>query len=188
LLCFDLSRSLTMLQAALSDGVAFDPFSFQQNGVAAPEVDVGRSEVAETFVIWAMVVVIDEGCDLGLKVLREVVVFQQDAVLERLMPAALDLAQGLGMAWSTIQPFDGSLFEPVAKISGDVAWSLSDSRRGLCSTPRRVASRGRQRQVQRVGDVFDLHGGAQLPSDVAARAVSPARRFLPASRNSFDQL
>jgi hypothetical protein len=65
-----------MLQAALFDGVAFDPFSFQQNGVAAAEVDVGRCQVAETFVISVMVVVIDEGCDLCLKVLREVVIFR----------------------------------------------------------------------------------------------------------------
>jgi len=31
-----------MLQAAVLDGVAFDPFSFHQDGLAAPEVDIGR--------------------------------------------------------------------------------------------------------------------------------------------------
>jgi hypothetical protein len=31
-----------MLQAAFGDGLAFDPFSLQQDCLAAPEVDVGR--------------------------------------------------------------------------------------------------------------------------------------------------
>ena len=34
-----------MLQSSLSDGVAFDPFSFQKDGSASAEVDVGRCEV-----------------------------------------------------------------------------------------------------------------------------------------------
>ena len=34
-----------VLQSSLFDGVAFDPFSFQKDGLAAAEVDVGRGEV-----------------------------------------------------------------------------------------------------------------------------------------------
>ena len=34
---------LVMQQAALGDSLAFDPFSLQQDCLAAPEVDVGRS-------------------------------------------------------------------------------------------------------------------------------------------------
>ena len=34
-----------MLQSSLSDGVAFDPFSFQKDGSASAEVDVGRCQV-----------------------------------------------------------------------------------------------------------------------------------------------
>jgi hypothetical protein len=45
-----------MLQAAEFDGFAFNPFSLQQNGMATPEVDVGRCQVAETFVISTMIV------------------------------------------------------------------------------------------------------------------------------------
>jgi hypothetical protein len=112
-----------MLQAALFDGVAFDPFSFQQNGVAAPEVDVGWCQIADIFVISAMVAMIDDGCDLRLKVLQELVVFQQDAVLERLVPR-LDLALGLGMARLAVHLLDGSLFEPIAEIGGDAARSV----------------------------------------------------------------
>jgi hypothetical protein len=34
-----------MLQASLLDGLSFDPFSFQQDGFATSEVDVGGREV-----------------------------------------------------------------------------------------------------------------------------------------------
>jgi len=34
-----------MLQSSLFDGVAFDPFSFQEDGSASAEVDVGRRQV-----------------------------------------------------------------------------------------------------------------------------------------------
>jgi hypothetical protein len=37
-----LSGFLLMLQAAVLDGILFDPFSFQQDGLSAPEVDVYR--------------------------------------------------------------------------------------------------------------------------------------------------
>lgn len=80
-----------MVQAALSDGVSFDPFAFEQDGLAASEVDVGWGKIVEASVVSAMVVVLDEGRDLRLKVFLEEVVFQQDAVLQRLVPA-FDLA------------------------------------------------------------------------------------------------
>ena len=47
-----------MLQAAIGDGLAFDPFAFEQNGLAAFEVDVGWGEIAEALVVAAMVVVL----------------------------------------------------------------------------------------------------------------------------------
>jgi hypothetical protein len=43
----DLSGLLLVLQAALCDCLLFDPFSFRQDGSAAPEVDVGGCEIAE---------------------------------------------------------------------------------------------------------------------------------------------
>ena len=89
-----------MKQAALCDGLAFDPFPFQPDDVAASEVDVGRGEIVEALVVAAVVVVVDEGRDLPLEIARQEVVFQEDAVLQRLVPT-LDLALGLGMAGST---------------------------------------------------------------------------------------
>ena len=84
-----------MKQAALFDGFAFDPFPFQHDDVAAPKVDVGGSEIADAFVVAAMVVVLDERRDFPLEITRQEVVFQQDAVLQRLVPA-FDLSLGLG--------------------------------------------------------------------------------------------
>ena len=48
--------------------------------------------------ITAMVVVVDERVDPGFEVAGQIIVFQQDAVLERLM-LAFDLALCLRMAW-----------------------------------------------------------------------------------------
>jgi len=45
-----------LVQAALSDGVAFDPFAFDQDGLAASEVDVSRGEMVEALVVSPMIV------------------------------------------------------------------------------------------------------------------------------------
>ena len=47
----DLSRFGLVVQASLFDRVSFDPFAFQQDGLAAPEVDVGRGEIVEALVV-----------------------------------------------------------------------------------------------------------------------------------------
>ena len=91
---------LVMGQAALLDGQFFDLSPSLDNGVVPTEVDVGRSEVGEAFVVAVVVVVHDEGTDAGLKITRQIVVFQQDAALQGLMPT-LDLTLGLGMVWCT---------------------------------------------------------------------------------------
>jgi len=69
--------------------VSFDTFSFQQDGLPPPEVDVGWREVLQALIA-SMVVVFDEP-DAGFEIARQVVVLQLDAILERLMPW-LDLA------------------------------------------------------------------------------------------------
>ena len=47
-------------QPTVLDGLALDPFSFQQDGLTAPEVDVGRGEIVDALVIAPVVVVRDE--------------------------------------------------------------------------------------------------------------------------------
>ena len=79
-----------MLQTTIGDGLAFDPFAFEEDGLGPSEVDVSRSEIVEALVIASMVVVLDEGRDLTFEIAGQVAILKQDAVLERLMPA-LDL-------------------------------------------------------------------------------------------------
>jgi hypothetical protein len=86
-----------MQQAALLDGLPLDALALLQDRPPAAEVDVGRGEVIEAPVDAAVVVVIDEGRDLRLGLAGQVVVLEQDAVLERLVPA-LDLALSSMMA------------------------------------------------------------------------------------------
>ena len=64
---------------------------------------IGRREVAEAFVVAAVIVVADEVVDLGFAVARQIVVLQQDAILERLVPA-FDLALGQPEKWATHGP------------------------------------------------------------------------------------
>ena len=85
-----------MLQAAIGDCLAFDAFAFEEDGLGPSEVDVGRREIAQALVIAGMVVMVDEGGDLAFEIAGQVVMLEQDAVLERLMPA-LDFALGLRM-------------------------------------------------------------------------------------------
>ena len=44
--------------------------------MAAPEVDIGRREVAETFMVAAVIVVTDEVVDLSFEIARQIVVFE----------------------------------------------------------------------------------------------------------------
>ena len=93
-----LCGELAVLQAPMFDGLLLDPFSLLDDGWSPAEVGVGRGHIVQALMVTLMVVVLDEGLDLGLKVAGQEVVFQQDAVLEGLVPA-LDLALGLRMAW-----------------------------------------------------------------------------------------
>src|SRR5947208_14843976 len=76
----------SVLQAAVSNGLSLDPFSFGQDGWPAPEVDVGRGEIVDALVVAAVVVVVDEGRDVGFEMDGQEGIFQQEAVFERLMP------------------------------------------------------------------------------------------------------
>ena len=78
-------------QASVLDCFAFDPLSFQQDGLTTPEVDVGWRQIVDALVVAQVIVVSDEGFDPSLEFARQIIVLQQDAVLERQMPT-LDLA------------------------------------------------------------------------------------------------
>src|SRR5690348_11529644 len=112
-----------MLQASVGNGLSLDPLSFYQDTGTAPEVDVGWGEIIDALVVTAAVVVVDEGGDLGFEIAREEVVFQQDAVLEGLVPA-LDLALGHWMIGRTAQMFDVASTEPVGQVARDITGTV----------------------------------------------------------------
>jgi len=92
-----LGGELAVLQAPMFDGLSLDPFALFDDGWAPTEVGVGGRHVAQALVVTLVIIVRDEGLDLGLEVTGQEVVFQQDAVFEGLVPT-LDLALGLRMA------------------------------------------------------------------------------------------
>ena len=57
-----------MLQTAIGDGLAFDPFAFEEDGLGPSEVDVCRSEIVEALVVSRMVVVRHEGRELAFEI------------------------------------------------------------------------------------------------------------------------
>ncbi len=71
----------SVLQASGFDGVDFDPFSFHQDGLTAPELDVGWRQVAVALVLSEMVAVGDDVADLLLEISKQVVDLEQDAVV-----------------------------------------------------------------------------------------------------------
>ena len=109
-----------MLQATFFDCVAFDPLAFQQDGLTAPEVDVGRGEIVDALVIALVVVVRDECIDLSFEIAGQIIVLEQDAVLERLMPA-LDFPLRHRMIRRTTRMSHVLPLEPFGQVAGDVA-------------------------------------------------------------------
>jgi hypothetical protein len=57
-----------VLQSSFSDGVAFNPFSLQQDGLTSAEVDIGGSEVLQALVVSAVIVVLDEVANVSFEI------------------------------------------------------------------------------------------------------------------------
>ena len=76
-----LGGELAVLQAPMFDGLSLDPFTLFDDGWGSAEVGVGGRHVVQALVVTLVVVVLDEGLDLGLEVAGQEVVLQQDAVL-----------------------------------------------------------------------------------------------------------
>ena len=109
-------------QAAIGDGLSLDAFAVEQDGLAAAEVDIGRGQVAQALMVAVMVVVGDEGLDLGLERAGQVVVLEQDAVLQGLVPA-LDLALGLRMAGRAADMVDGLARRAIRPVRRRCSWA-----------------------------------------------------------------
>ena len=99
--------------------MSFGALAFGQDCLGPAEVDVGGREVIDALVIADVVVVLDEGADLPFEVARQIIVVEQDAVLQRLVPA-LDLPLGLGMIRSPSDMLHVFALEPRGQIVRDV--------------------------------------------------------------------
>ena len=105
-----------MLQAAVIDCLSLDPFPLSENDSVAPEVDVGRCDAVQAFVVTLVVVIIDERPDLAFEIAGKIVVFQQYAVLHRLMPA-FDFTLGLWVERSSTDMVHILPFQPFGQVA-----------------------------------------------------------------------
>ena len=129
-----LSGYLVVLQAPMFDGLLFDPIALSDDGFGSSEVDIGRGHVVEALVVAPMVVVLDEGLDLSLKVARQEVVLQRNTVLQGLMPA-FDLALRLRMERGATHMAHTLGFDIVCQFAGDVARPIVTEQPGFVLHP-----------------------------------------------------
>src|SRR6185312_10305854 len=85
--------------------------SFGEDRLGSSKIDVSGREVVDALVIADVVLMLDEGVDLLLEISGQVVVVEQNAVLQGLMPA-LDLSLGLGMIRGAAYMLHAFVFEP----------------------------------------------------------------------------
>ena len=85
-----------MLQATILDCLFFDLFPFSDDVFVSSEVDIRWCDVAQTFLVTMVIVILDECLDLLFKVAGQIIVFQKDAVFHGLVPS-LDFTLSLGM-------------------------------------------------------------------------------------------
>ena len=73
------------------DGLSLDPFALFDDGGGPAEVGVGGRHVVQALVVALVVVVLDEGLDLGLEVAGQEVVLQQDGLVTVLCRSPISL-------------------------------------------------------------------------------------------------
>ena len=57
-----------IVQTTFHDGSSLDPFSFRQNRLPTSEVNIGRRQVFQAFMVSLVIVVVDEQLDLFFKI------------------------------------------------------------------------------------------------------------------------
>ncbi|QFT02033.1 hypothetical protein FIV06_31650 (plasmid) [Labrenzia sp. THAF191b] len=70
-----------------------------------------------------MIIVLDERADCLFECARQVVVFEQDAVLERLVPT-LDLPLCLWMIGGAADMVHALILEPISQVAGDITAAI----------------------------------------------------------------
>lgn len=100
-----------MLQAPMFDGLSLDPFAQFDDCRSPAEVGVGRRHIGQALVVSLVIVVLDEGLDVGFEVAGQEVVFQQYPVLESLVPT-LNFALGLEVIWCAERELHAFVLQP----------------------------------------------------------------------------
>ena len=88
-----------MLQAARLNGFKFDVFPFSDDSLITTEIDVSGCDVVNGLMIPMIVVIFDKLANLLFQITWQIIVFQENTVLHRLVPS-FDLALRLRMVWS----------------------------------------------------------------------------------------
>ena len=155
-----LGGELAVLQAPILDGSPLDPFALFDDGWCPAEVGVGGRHIAQTLVVALVIVMLDEGLDLGLEPAGQEVVLQQDAVIQGLVPA-FDFALGLGMHLSAAHVAQLVGLNVFHQFAGDVAGAVIAEQSWLVQHRGALAAARCEGEVQRVGDVLGAHGSQQ---------------------------
>ena len=111
------------MQAPLFDGFSFDPFSLLDDRFYPAEVGIGGCDVFQALVVALVIVIFDERLNLRFQIAGQIIVLQQDAVLEGLVPT-LDLALCLRMECCTAYMLHILVSEIVGELACDIAGAI----------------------------------------------------------------
>src|SRR5450631_2395201 len=116
---YSLGGLQSVLQAAVCDGGPLDAVSFGEDRLGSSKIDVSGREVVDALVIADVVIMLDEGADLPFEIAGQVIVLEQDAVLEGLVPP-FDFPLGLRVIRSAAHMLNALVLEPPGQIAGNV--------------------------------------------------------------------
>ena len=145
-----ISGEFAVMQAPIFDGLSFDPFALFDDCFGSAEVGIGRCHVVQALVIALVVLMLDERFDLALEVAGQKVVFQQDAVLQGLVPA-FDLTLRLRVERCATQMAHPLSFDIVGQFARDTAGAIVAQQPGF--VPDDPCVRNSDQRAGRRGDV-----------------------------------
>ena len=133
-----------------------------------------------------MVVVVDEGLNLCFEITWQEVVFQQDAVLQGLVPA-FDLSLCLGMIARATRVLHAFALQPFGQVTRDVAGPVVTEQSRFMNDVNLIATGCLQCQIERVRYIFSSHIGAEFPRDNEATVVvQDSAEVEPAPTKHFE--
>ena len=108
----------------------FDFLSAFEDSFGPTEVYIGGCQIADALMVSVVVVMIDEVADSLFERSGQIVVFQQDTVLQGLVPS-FDLALCLRVVRGTANVIHALIFKPSRQITRDITASIVAEQPGL---------------------------------------------------------